>query len=164
MKRLLGTSCVMLAVALLISLTNFGVADDKDKDNDLVVTCEWGGITAFINTTGELVKKELTGNKGWWNFLLPVDVDNDGDVDFIAGNLGLNSRLHAAASARTAKWGGLPAQGRDSTAKQPRKVLSRYSHSERSSTTRTRSSAAPNTKSRKAGLCCKVPRPHRRIK
>ncbi len=70
---------------------------DKDSDTDLIVTCEWGGITAFINTNGQFVKKELTDKKGLWNFALPVDIDNDGDVDLIAGNLGLNSRLHATA-------------------------------------------------------------------
>ncbi|MEJ7587775.1 MAG: VCBS repeat-containing protein [Ferruginibacter sp.] len=69
---------------------------DKDQDKDLIVTCEWGGITAFINHQGSLTKKELTDKKGWWNFVLPVDVDKDGDVDFIAGNLGLNSRLIAS--------------------------------------------------------------------
>ena len=44
-----------------------------------------------------LLKKELTDKKGWWNFILPVDIDNDGDIDLIAGNLGLNSRLKASA-------------------------------------------------------------------
>ncbi len=68
---------------------------DNDKDNDLIVTCEWGGITAFINTGGNFSKRELTDKKGWWNFILPVDIDNDGDQDLIAGNLGLNSRLTA---------------------------------------------------------------------
>src|SRR5205085_10892184 len=29
---------------------------DNDNDVDLVVTCEWGGITAFINTRGSFVK------------------------------------------------------------------------------------------------------------
>jgi hypothetical protein len=38
----------------------------------------------------------LTERHGWWNFLLPVDIDNDGDIDLIAGNLGLNSRLTAS--------------------------------------------------------------------
>ncbi|MBP6025108.1 VCBS repeat-containing protein [Ferruginibacter sp.] len=69
---------------------------DKDKDNDLIVSCEWGGITAFINTKGNFTKKQLTDKNGWWNFVLPVDADNDGDLDLIAGNLGLNSRLQAS--------------------------------------------------------------------
>jgi hypothetical protein len=71
---------------------------DKDGDKDLIVSCEWGGITAFINKKGNFVKKQLTDKNGWWNFILPVDIDNDGDTDLIAGNLGLNSRLKASAS------------------------------------------------------------------
>jgi hypothetical protein len=70
---------------------------DKDGDKDLIVSCEWGGITAFINNKGTFTKKQLTDKNGWWNFILPVDIDNDGDTDLIAGNLGWNSRLKASA-------------------------------------------------------------------
>ncbi|MFL5739530.1 MAG: VCBS repeat-containing protein [Flavisolibacter sp.] len=69
---------------------------DKDGDKDLIVCCEWGKIEAFINNHGSFSRKSLTDKKGWWNFVLPVDVDNDGDFDLIAGNLGLNSRLKAS--------------------------------------------------------------------
>lgn len=69
---------------------------DKDGDKDLIICSEWGGIDAFINTKGKFKKKVLSDKKGWWNFLLPVDINNDGNVDLIAGNLGLNSRLHAS--------------------------------------------------------------------
>ncbi len=69
---------------------------DKDGDNDLLLSLEWGNPTAFINEKGKLTKKVLSDKKGWWNFLLPYDIDNDGDIDLVAGNLGLNSRLKAS--------------------------------------------------------------------
>ena len=69
---------------------------DRDGDSDLIVTLEWGGIDAFINERGHFSSKPLTEKKGWWNCALPCDVNGDGAVDFIAGNLGLNSRLKAS--------------------------------------------------------------------
>jgi hypothetical protein len=78
-------------------VTHAGWVDvDKDNDMDLIVCYEWGGIDAFIDNNGNFLRKEITGKKGWWNFILPVDIDNDNDIDFIAGNLGLNSRLKAS--------------------------------------------------------------------
>jgi enediyne biosynthesis protein E4 len=71
---------------------------DKDGDKDLVLSCEWGGICAFINDKGRFTEHRLTDKNGWWNFVLPVDIDNDGDIDFVAGNLGLNSRLKASSA------------------------------------------------------------------
>ncbi len=71
---------------------------NNDKQKDLVVTKEWGGIDAFINSNGSFTKKELTAKSGWWNFILPVDIDNDGDIDFIAGNQGQNFRVHPTES------------------------------------------------------------------
>ncbi|MBC7629634.1 MAG: VCBS repeat-containing protein [Ferruginibacter sp.] len=69
---------------------------DKDGDKDLLLSLEWGGIEAFVNNKGKFTKKILTDKNGWWNFILPVDIDIDGDIDLIAGNLGLNSRLKAS--------------------------------------------------------------------
>ncbi len=69
---------------------------DKNGYKDLIISLEWGGIVAFMNDHGHFTKKELTDKKGWWNFVMPVDIDNDGDIDLVAGNLSLNSRLKAS--------------------------------------------------------------------
>jgi hypothetical protein len=69
---------------------------DADKDVDLVVAFEWGKIVLFENRAGKLSEKPLTDKKGWWNFIKAVDLDQDGDLDLVCGNVGLNSRLHAS--------------------------------------------------------------------
>ena len=69
---------------------------EGDGDLDLIVALEWDGICAFINTKKRFEKTYLTTKKGLWNFALPCDVDADGDLDFIAGNLGENTRLKAS--------------------------------------------------------------------
>lgn len=69
---------------------------DKDGDQDLLLALEWDGICLMENTGNKLTKKMLTDRKGWWNFVLPYDFDSDGDLDVLAGNLGLNSRMKAS--------------------------------------------------------------------
>ncbi len=69
---------------------------NNDGKKDLIICPEWGGITVFINENGSFKKQMLTDKKGWWNFVLPVDLDNNGHTDFIAGNEGLNNRLTAS--------------------------------------------------------------------
>ena len=44
-------------------------------------------------------KKDAFGvekTAGWWNCLTAADFDSDGDIDFIAGNHGLNSKFKAS--------------------------------------------------------------------
>jgi len=69
---------------------------DKDGDEDLILAIQWDGIYCFENKGGLFTKRILTDKKGWWNMLYPTDIDNDGDMDFIIGNLGLNSRIKAS--------------------------------------------------------------------
>lgn len=73
---------------------------DSDGDLDLVVTGEWMGIEVFENKSGRLIRsdtyKTLSKTTGWWNTMVIEDIDNDGDKDIIAGNLGLNYKFHAS--------------------------------------------------------------------
>jgi len=64
---------------------------DKDGDNDLLIAMEWGPVYVFINDHGKLQRQSLTDKKGWWNFILPVDINQDGNIDLVAGNMGLNN-------------------------------------------------------------------------
>jgi hypothetical protein len=65
-----------------------------DKKNELLVSYDWGGIDAFTVNKSKLKRTQLTDQNGWWNFLFPIDIDQDGDQDLIALNAGLNTRLH----------------------------------------------------------------------
>lgn len=66
---------------------------NADKTKDLVCSFDWDSPAVFIAEKGKFKRQNISDKKGWWNFLLPCDVDNDGDIDFIAGNVGQNSRL-----------------------------------------------------------------------
>lgn len=67
---------------------------DGDGWKDLIVVGEWMPITIFRNDHGFLRKvKEL--DSGLWNSISGGDFDNDGDTDYIVGNLGKNSFLQA---------------------------------------------------------------------
>src|SRR2546426_2182846 len=65
----------------------------------LVVVGEWMPITVFRNVGGgKLVRLNTPGleqSDGWWNRIVAGDFTGHGRVDFIVGNLGLNTRLRA---------------------------------------------------------------------
>ena len=69
---------------------------DQNGQDDLLLSLEWGAVTAWMREGNDFVKRELGHERGWWNFVLPADVDGDGDLDVVAGNLGWNSRLRAS--------------------------------------------------------------------
>lgn len=93
--------------AIAPELTNFGLITDADwvdidgdGDQDLIVVGEWLPLSIFINDEGTFqnmtIEAGLANTKGWWNVLAVKDIDGDGDMDFVAGNHGLNSRFKAS--------------------------------------------------------------------
>ena len=72
---------------------------DNNGTKDLVLVGEWMSIQFFSNTSkGFLNVTENTGmdnTEGWWFSITSDDFDGDGDIDFVAGNLGLNYKYQA---------------------------------------------------------------------
>jgi enediyne biosynthesis protein E4 len=75
---------------------------DVDADGwlDLLLAHEWGPVKLYRNRTGRLVDETaaagLSELVGWWNGITGRDIDNDGDIDYVATNLGLNTRYRAS--------------------------------------------------------------------
>ncbi len=88
--------------ALISEFDKLGLAtsasiEDIDKDgwDDIVVVGEWMPIRVFKNNQGKNFTEisenlGLKDTTGWWFSIASGDFDNDGDIDFVAGNLGLN--------------------------------------------------------------------------
>lgn len=77
-------------------IVNDALWTDTDNDNklDLVLVGEFMAITIFKNTGSGFTKLSDTGLErfsGWYNSISGGDFDKDGDIDYIAGNLGLNN-------------------------------------------------------------------------
>ncbi|MEP4094357.1 VCBS repeat-containing protein [Reichenbachiella sp.] len=66
---------------------------DGDGDEDLIVVGEWAPIQLFENKQGEYEKKTIPKSSGLWFSIKAVDIDRDGDEDYLIGNLGLNSKF-----------------------------------------------------------------------
>ena len=85
-----------------IGLVCDGLFTDFDNDGwtDLILAGEWMPITFLKNDKG--IFKNVTAQSGisnylgWWTSITPGDFDNDGDMDYVAGNLGENSFYKAS--------------------------------------------------------------------
>ncbi len=97
-----GGKFVEVAAEVLPKAGKIGMVSDAhwlaDK-KQLVIVGEWMPITilAFQDQKFKDITNQagLTQTSGWWNCISAVDIDQDGDLDFLAGNRGLNSYYKA---------------------------------------------------------------------
>ncbi|RYF97759.1 MAG: VCBS repeat-containing protein, partial [Chitinophagaceae bacterium] len=73
---------------------------DNDGWTDMIIAGEWMAPTFMHNEKGKFKnitdQTGLSNEKGWWTSITGGDFDSDGDIDYIIGNLGLNSYMRTA--------------------------------------------------------------------
>ena len=69
---------------------------DQDGDDDMIVAGEWMPISFFNNTDGVFSKNTQPTDSivGWFQTIKSFDFDNDGDKDYLVGNMGENNKFH----------------------------------------------------------------------
>ncbi len=86
-----------------VGLVTSALWTDVDHDGwpDLLVALEWGTIRYWHNQAGRGFEDRSEaagfagGGSGWWNSLAAADFNGDGRLDYVAGNLGLNTPYRA---------------------------------------------------------------------
>ncbi len=89
------------------SLENIGMVTDavfsdidQDNDPDLIIVGEWMEIKVLQNEAGSFSDVStdygLEDTRGMWWSITAGDIDNDGDEDYIVGNLGKNNKFKAS--------------------------------------------------------------------
>jgi len=71
---------------------------DNDKDDDLMLVGEWMEIVVLENENGNFVDNSQkfglsSTTRGIWWSISAGDIDNDGDDDYVLGNLGDNNKF-----------------------------------------------------------------------
>ena len=72
---------------------------NNDNQDDLIVVGHWMAIEIYINNNGFFKNQSKTygtdKNIGWWNTITAKDLNKDGNLDLLAGNLGTNTKHKA---------------------------------------------------------------------
>jgi hypothetical protein len=76
---------------------------NNDGFVDLIVAGEWMPLVVFQNKDGVLMPDKklndyLNNYKGFWNSIIGGDFDNDGDTDYVVGNLGVNTIMRTSSA------------------------------------------------------------------
>ncbi|MBC7849331.1 MAG: VCBS repeat-containing protein [Chitinophagaceae bacterium] len=77
-----------------------------DKTPELIITGEWMSpqIFSFSDSKVQRLQSNLDSLLGWWQTISSADIDGDGDVDLLLGNIGENFYLRPDASHPVKMW------------------------------------------------------------
>ncbi|MEL7147964.1 MAG: FG-GAP-like repeat-containing protein, partial [Bacteroidota bacterium] len=78
-----------------------------DGRDDLITVADWGVPQVFVaSRRGRLSKfaSSLDSLTGWWNTVAATDLDNDGDMDLVLGNMGSNIPYKASQTKPLRLW------------------------------------------------------------